>query len=53
MNETLTLQGEREKRDNREISEFIEILKTLTDSEKQQVKGIMIGIQLAKTDKPA
>lgn len=41
-----TLQAEREKR---ETTEFIEILKTMSESEKQQVKGIMIGIKLSKT----
>ena len=40
-----TLQAEREKR---ETTEFIEILKTMTVEEQQQIKGIMIGIRLAK-----
>lgn len=40
-----TLQAEREKR---EATEFIEILKTMSESERQQVKGVMIGIQLSK-----
>ena len=46
MLETMTLQAEREKR---ETTEFIEILKTMSESEKQQVKGIMIGIKLSKS----
>lgn len=41
----LTLQAERERR---ETTEFIEILKTMSESEKQQIKGVMIGIQLSK-----
>lgn len=41
----ITLQAEREKR---EATEFIEILKTMSESERQQVKGVMIGIQLSK-----
>lgn len=46
MLEATTLQTGREKR---ETTEFIKILKTMSDSEKQQVKGIMIGIKLSKT----
>ncbi len=42
-----TLQAEREKR---ETTEFITILKTMSESEKQQIKGIMIGIQLSKAN---
>ena len=42
-----TLQAEREKR---EMTEFITILKTMSESEKQQIKGIMIGIQLSKAN---
>lgn len=41
-----TLQLEKEKQ---EVTEFITILKTLSETEKQQVKGIMIGINLSKT----
>ncbi len=41
----ITLQAEREKR---ETTEFIEILKTMSESERQQIKGMMIGIQLSK-----
>lgn len=41
----ITLQAEREKR---ETTEFIEILKTMSESERQQIKGVMIGIQLSK-----
>ena len=41
-----TLQAERE---NQEVIEFITMLKTMSDSEKNQIKGIMIGIGLAKT----
>lgn len=44
MGET-TLQEERERT---EATEFITILKTMSESEKQQIKGIMIGIQLSK-----
>ena len=46
MLEIATLQVEKEKK---ETTEFIEILKTMSDREKQQVKGIMIGIKLSKT----
>lgn len=42
----ITLQAEREKR---ETTEFIEILKTMSESERQQIKGVMIGIQLSKS----
>lgn len=45
MEATTTLQEEREKR---EATEFITALKTMSESEKQQIKGIMIGIQLSK-----
>lgn len=45
MLEATTLQAERE---TREITEFIEILKTMSNREKQQIKGIMIGINLSK-----
>ena len=38
----ITLQAEREKR------ETTEILKTMSESERQQIKGVMIGIQLSK-----
>lgn len=38
----ITLQAERE------TTEFIEILKTMSESERQQIKGVMIGIQLSK-----
>ena len=41
----ITLQAEREKR---ETTEFIEILKTMSETERQQIKGGMIGIQLSK-----
>lgn len=45
MLEVSTLQEEREKK---ETTEFIEALKSMSESEKQQVKGIMLGIKLAK-----
>ena len=38
MLETMTLQAEREKR---ETTEFIEMLKTMSDTEKAEVKGYM------------
>ena len=31
-----------------DIREYLELLKTLTDTEKAQVKGIMVGMQLNK-----
>lgn len=31
-----------------DTKEFIELLKTLTKTEKAQVKGIMVGMQLSK-----
>ena len=34
--------------ENREVIEFIEILKKMSESERQQIKGVMIGIQLSK-----
>ena len=43
-----TLQQDREQR---EANEFIEILKTMTEVEKSQIKGIMIGIRLSKAAK--
>lgn len=46
MLEATTLQAEREKR---ETTEFIEMIKTMSESEKQQIKGIMIGIKLSKS----
>lgn len=41
----ITLQAEREKR---ETIEFVELLKTMSKEEKHEIKGIMIGINLAK-----
>lgn len=38
----------KEAKEKAEATEFIEILRTMSDSERQQVKGIMIGIQLSK-----
>lgn len=40
------LQAETERQ---EAIEFITMLKTMSESEKQQIKGIMIGISLSKT----
>lgn len=31
-----------------DIKEYIELLKSLTDAEKNQVKGIMIGMQMTR-----
>lgn len=31
-----------------DIREYLELLKSLTDTEKAQVKGIMVGMQLTK-----
>lgn len=31
-----------------DVREYMELLKTLTDTEKAQVKGIMVGMQLTK-----
>lgn len=45
MEVTTTLQEEREKR---EATEFIAMLKTMSESEKQQIKGVMIGIKLSR-----
>lgn len=42
---TFTLQAEREKR---ETTEFIELLKSMSEIEKERVKGVMIGIKLSK-----
>ena len=33
--------------------EFAEMLKTLTDEEKAQVKGIIIGLMIARETQPA
>lgn len=43
---TFTLQAEREKR---ETTEFVELLKSMSEIEKERVKGVMIGIKLSKT----
>ncbi len=40
MEETLQVESE--------VTEFIEMLKTMSTTEKQQIKGIMIGINLSK-----
>lgn len=45
MLEITTLQAEREKR---ETTEFIEILKTLSDIERAEVKGYMKGLATIK-----
>ena len=31
-----------------DVREYLELLKALTDTEKAQVKGIMVGMQLTK-----
>jgi len=36
------------EKEKNEIKEFVGMLKTLSEKEKQQVKGIMIGIQLSR-----
>ena len=35
-----------------DVCEYIELLKDLTDDEKMQVKGIMIGMQMTREKKP-
>ena len=45
-----TLQEQREKR---EAIEFIENYQELTESEKQQVRGVMVGIRLARMSRSA
>lgn len=42
------LQEQKAREEMRETTEFMEDLKSLTDKEKQQIKGIMIGMRLAK-----
>ncbi|MDO5346134.1 MAG: hypothetical protein Q4E91_10340 [Lachnospiraceae bacterium] len=32
----------------KDTKEFMELLKTLTQTEKEQVKGIMVGMQLSR-----
>ena len=44
-NMEITLQAEREKR---ETIEFVELLKTMSKEEKHELRGIMLGINLAK-----
>ena len=34
--------------EKQEVVDFITLLKTMSESEKQQLRGIMIGINLAK-----
>lgn len=31
-----------------DVKEYVELLKKLNDSEKEQVKGVMIGLQMAR-----
>lgn len=31
-----------------DVREYVELLKKLNDSEKEQVKGVMIGLQMAR-----
>ena len=38
----------REKSQKEDVREYLELLKVLTDTEKAQVKGIMVGMQLTK-----
>lgn len=45
MLETMTLQTEREKR---EATEFIEMLKTMSDTEKAEVRGYMKCLKTIK-----
>ncbi len=40
---------QRIEEEKKEVAEFIEILHSMTDKEKYQLKGIMLGIQLSKT----
>lgn len=43
-------ENEKIKRENQEmdVREYIELLKGLTEGEKMQVKGIMIGMQMTR-----
>ena len=41
----ITVKTESEKQ---EVVEFIELLKTMSTTEKEQLRGIMIGITLSK-----
>lgn len=43
--EKINLQGNEKAEDTKE---FMELLKTLTKTEKEQVKGIMVGMQLSR-----
>lgn len=47
------LQEQREREEIRETTEFVEDLKLLTEKEKQQIKGIIIGMRLAKINTAA
>lgn len=38
----------KEKNQTEDVREYIELLKSLTDAEKNQVKGIMIGMQMTR-----
>lgn len=43
--EKINLQSNEKEED---AKEFMELLKTLTQTEKEQVKGIMVGMQLSR-----
>ena len=43
----------REKNQTEDVREYIELLKGLTETEKNQLKGIMIGMQMQRELTPA
>lgn len=46
--ETLKMENKELKKQTEDIEEMISLLKQLTSGEKREVKGIMIGIKMAK-----
>lgn len=45
---TLEMDNKELKKQTEDIEEMISLLKQLTSGEKREVKGIMIGLQMAK-----
>lgn len=50
----VALETERKELENqtKDIEEMISLLKQLTSGEKREIKGIMIGLQMAKQSVP-
>ena len=48
MNMTATLEDRKINKQTNDLTEMIHLLKQLSENEKHEVKGILIGLQLSK-----